>query len=169
MFFLDRDRNQNIFDWSPHPKFVSDGTGTKTLNFFSPGPRPGPKFFFDRDRDRDQNFFFHRDRDQNFFFTGTGTGTKTFFSPGPGPNFFSHRDRDRDQKWLVPLMSSWMSVFFSVSLWVWQWSILRCGESSNKNCLLLLFIRTQDEGVSFFMKINIFNRTIDLRSVYCAF
>jgi hypothetical protein len=48
MFFLDRDRNQNIFDWNPHPKFVSDGTGTKTLNFFSPGPRPGsgPEFFF---------------------------------------------------------------------------------------------------------------------------
>jgi hypothetical protein len=63
MFFLDRDRNQNIFDWNPHPQFVSDGTGTKTLNFFSPGPRPGPKFFF----------------------TGTGTGTRIFFSPGPGP------------------------------------------------------------------------------------
>ncbi len=27
--FLDRDRNRNIFDCSPHPKFVSDGTGTK--------------------------------------------------------------------------------------------------------------------------------------------
>ncbi len=61
MFFLDRDRNQNIFDWSPHPKLVSDGTGTKTLNFFSPGLGPGPEFFF----------------------TGTGTGTKIFFSPGP--------------------------------------------------------------------------------------
>jgi hypothetical protein len=42
MFFLDRDRNQNIFDWNRQPKFVSEGTGTKTLNFFR------------RDRDRDQ-------------------------------------------------------------------------------------------------------------------
>jgi hypothetical protein len=52
MFFLNRDRNKNIFDWNPHPKFVSDG----------PGPRP--KTFFRRDRDRYQNFFL------------TGTGTK---------------------------------------------------------------------------------------------
>jgi hypothetical protein len=78
MFFLDRDRNQNIFDWSPHPKFVSDGTGTKILNFFSPGPRPGPKFFFDRDQNLfspgpGPEFFFHRDRGQNFFLAGTGT------------------------------------------------------------------------------------------------
>jgi hypothetical protein len=43
MFFLDRDRNQNTFDWNPHPKFVSEGTGTKTLSFFSPGSEPGPK------------------------------------------------------------------------------------------------------------------------------
>jgi hypothetical protein len=50
MFFLDRDRNQNIFDWNPHPKFVSEGIETKTLNFFSSGP--GPEFFFRRDRDR---------------------------------------------------------------------------------------------------------------------
>ncbi len=28
--FLDRDHGQNIFDWNPHPKFVSEGTGTKT-------------------------------------------------------------------------------------------------------------------------------------------
>jgi hypothetical protein len=48
MFFLDRDRNQNIFDWNPHPKFVSEGTGTNTLNFFSPGPGAGAgrNFFF---------------------------------------------------------------------------------------------------------------------------
>ncbi len=44
MFFLDRDRNQNIFDWNRQPKFVSEGTGTKTLNFFR------------RDRDRDQKW-----------------------------------------------------------------------------------------------------------------
>jgi hypothetical protein len=68
MFFLDRDRNKNIFDWNPHLKFVSDGTGTKTLNFFSPGPRPGPKFFCHRDRDLDQNFFL------------AGTGTKNDWS-----------------------------------------------------------------------------------------
>ncbi len=74
MFFLDRDRNQYIFDWSPDPKFVSDGTGTKTLNFFSPGPGPGPEFFLPGPG-------------PEFFFTGTGTGTgtKIFFSPGPGP------------------------------------------------------------------------------------
>jgi hypothetical protein len=61
MFFFDRDRNQNIFDLNPHPKFVSEGTGTKTLNFFSPGPGPRPKFFS------------RRDRDEIFFLTGTGT------------------------------------------------------------------------------------------------
>jgi len=41
-FFLDRDRDQNIFDWNPHPKFVSEGTGTGTKIFFSLGPGPGP-------------------------------------------------------------------------------------------------------------------------------
>jgi hypothetical protein len=33
MFFLDRDRNQNIFDWNPHPTLVSEGTGPGTKNF----------------------------------------------------------------------------------------------------------------------------------------
>jgi hypothetical protein len=68
-FFLTR-TSTKIFFWTEAvtkifltgaltQKFVSDGTRTKTLNFFSPGPRPGPKLFF------------HRNRDQIFFLTGT--------------------------------------------------------------------------------------------------
>jgi len=61
MFFLDLDRDQNIFDWDRHQ------------NLFLKGPRP--KTFFRWDRDRDQNFFL----------AGTRTGVKFFFSPGPEP------------------------------------------------------------------------------------
>jgi hypothetical protein len=42
----------------PGPKFVSEGTGTETLNFFPPGLGP--------------EFFSRRDWDQNFFLAGTG-------------------------------------------------------------------------------------------------
>ncbi len=45
MFFLDRDRDQNIFDWDRHQ------------NLFLKGPGPRPKTFFRRDRDRDEIFF----------------------------------------------------------------------------------------------------------------
>jgi hypothetical protein len=57
MFFLHRDRDQNIFDWDRHQ------------DLFLKGPGPSPKTFS------------RRDPDQNFFFAGT----KLFFSPGPGP------------------------------------------------------------------------------------
>jgi hypothetical protein len=77
MFFLDRDRNKNIFDWNPHLKFVSDGTGTKTLNFFSSGPRPGPEFFSPAPG---PTFFSRRDRDRDQIFFLTGTGTKNDWS-----------------------------------------------------------------------------------------
>ncbi len=49
MFFLDRDRDQNIFDWD------------RDQNLFLKGPGPRPKTFSRRDRNR------------NFFLTGTGT------------------------------------------------------------------------------------------------
>jgi hypothetical protein len=49
MFFLDRDRDQNIFDWDRHE------------NLFLKGPGPEPKFFS------------RRDRDEIFFLTATGT------------------------------------------------------------------------------------------------
>jgi hypothetical protein len=62
MFFFDRDRNQNIFDWNSHPKFVSEGTGIKTLNFFSAGPGPGPEFFC---AGTGTKLFSHRDRDRD--------------------------------------------------------------------------------------------------------
>ncbi len=56
MFFLDRDRDQNIFDWDRHQ------------NLFLKGPGPRPKTFSRRDRDRGQNFFL------------AGTGTKNDWS-----------------------------------------------------------------------------------------
>ncbi len=68
MFFLDRDRDQNIFDWDRHQ------------NLFLKGPGPRPKTFFRRDQDRDRNFFlpgpeFFSCRERDEF----------FFSPGPVP------------------------------------------------------------------------------------
>jgi hypothetical protein len=60
MFFLDRDCDQNIFDWDQHQ------------NLFLKGSGPRPKTF--SRRDRDQNFF-RPDRDRD----------EIFFSPGPGP------------------------------------------------------------------------------------
>ncbi len=70
MLFLDRDRDQNIFDWDRHQ------------NLFLKGPRPRPKTFSRRvrDRERDQNIFFRRDQDEIFFHTGSGTGIKNHWS-----------------------------------------------------------------------------------------
>jgi hypothetical protein len=59
MFFLGRDRDQNIFDWDRHQNLFLKGPGPRPKtsfrrdwdqNFFLPGP--GPKFFFHRDRDQ---------------------------------------------------------------------------------------------------------------------
>ncbi len=58
MFFLDRDRDQNIFDWDRHQ------------NLFLKGPEPRLKLF---PAGTGTKIFFRRDQDQ------------IFFSPGPGP------------------------------------------------------------------------------------